>query len=58
VDEDIEHPMARMERINEQTLVDNGQVSTSALDVEIEGMNKTLKEYYEDIRPPDLAKLA
>lgn len=39
-------------------LVDNGQVSTSSLDVEIEGMNMTLREYYEDIRPPDIEDLS
>jgi hypothetical protein len=58
VDEDTEDPVDRMERTNEQLLVDQGQVSTTSLDVEIEGMNMTLKEYYEDIRPPDLEELA
>lgn len=58
MDEDTEDPVDRMERTNEQLLVDQGQVSTTSLDVEIEGMNMTLKEYYEDIRPPDLEELA
>jgi hypothetical protein len=46
------------ERVDEQILVDNGRVSTSSLDVGIEGTNITLREYYEGIRPPDLADLA
>jgi hypothetical protein len=58
VDEDTHDPAIRRQRTNEQVLVDHGQVSTSALDVEIEGTNITLKQYYEDIRPPDLADLA
>jgi len=58
VDEDSQDPVISMERTNEQLLVDQGQVSTTSLDVEIEGMNMTLKEYYENIRPPDLTELA
>jgi hypothetical protein len=58
VDEDLEEPALRIERVNEQTLVDDRQVSTSALDVQIEGTNMTLKDYYEEIRPPDLPELA
>jgi hypothetical protein len=34
-----------------------GVVSKTALDVEIEGMNMTLKEYYESIRPADITEL-
>jgi len=55
VDEDTYDPEIRSQRTNQQTLVDFRQVSTTALDVEIEGWNITLKEYYEGIRPPDLA---
>lgn len=58
MDEDTRDPVIRRERTNEQILVDHGQVSTNSLDVQIEGTNMTLKEYYEDIRPPDLADLA
>jgi hypothetical protein len=58
VDEETQDPVIRMARTNEQLLVDQGQVSTTSLDVEIGGMNMTLKEYYENIRPPDLAELA
>lgn len=58
MDEETQDPEIRMERTNEQLLVDQCQISTTSLDVEIEGMNMTLKEYYEGIRPPDLADLA
>ena len=58
MDEETQDPAIRMERTNKQLLVDQGQVSTTSLDVQIEGMNMTLKEYYENIRPPDLAELA
>jgi hypothetical protein len=58
VDEETQDPVIRMERTNKQLLVDQGQVSTTSLDVQIEGTNMTLKEYYENIRPPDLAELA
>ena len=56
MDEDIKtDPLGRIERLEEQILVDKRVVSYSSLDVQIEGMNMTLKEYYEDLRPPDLA---
>jgi hypothetical protein len=59
VDEDIKtDPLGRIERLEEQILVDKGIVSTVSLDVQIEGTNMTLKEYYEDLRPPDLPDLA
>lgn len=49
--------MERLARVDEQDLVDDGIVSTTSLDVEIEGMNITLKEYFEAQRPPDLPDL-
>ena len=52
MDEDTED---RLKRKDEQILVDNRVVSTSSLDIQIEGTNMTLKDYYEGIRPPDLA---
>jgi hypothetical protein len=59
VDENIKtDPLGRIERLEEQILVDKGIVSTVSLDVQIEGTNMTLMEYYEDLRPPDLPDLA
>ena len=49
--------MARLARVEQQVLVDEGKVSTTSLDVEIEGMNMTLAEYFEAQRPPDLPDL-
>jgi hypothetical protein len=45
-------------RIDEQVLVDNYVASYSSLEVGIEGMNITLMEYYESIRPPDIDDIA
>jgi hypothetical protein len=53
VDEDTQDRQLRMQRVDEQILVDNGRVSTSSLMVMIAGTNMTLLDYYEDIRPPE-----
>jgi hypothetical protein len=53
VDDDTQDPMKQLTRLDEQILVDGGTVSKSSLDVEIEGLNITLAEYYENIRPLD-----
>ena len=58
MDEESHDPEVRLRRLHHQTLVDQGLVSKSALDVEIEGMNITLNEYYERIRPPDITEVA
>ena len=52
---DEEDAIERALRVDEQILVDNRQISISALDVEIVGTNITLKEYYDAMRPVDLA---
>lgn len=53
MDVDTQDPTKRLSRLDEQILVDGRTVSKSSLDVEIEGLNITLAEYYENIRPPD-----
>lgn len=53
MNEDSQDPATRWTALDLQTLVDNGKVSRSSLDVPIEGMNITLNDYYEGIRPPD-----
>lgn len=58
MDEESHDPEVRLRRLHHQMLVDQGVVSKSALDVEIEGMNITLNEYYERIRPPDIVEAA
>ena len=53
MDEQSRDPNVRSVKVDWQTLVYEGKVSTGSLDVPIEGTNITLKEYYESIRPPD-----
>jgi hypothetical protein len=57
VDEESHDPEVRSRRLHHQILVWQGVVSKTALDVEIEGMNMTLNEYYESIRPADITEL-
>jgi len=53
VDEDTQDQQLRMERVDEQILVDDGRVSLDSLMAIIEGTNTTLLDYYESIRPPE-----
>jgi argininosuccinate lyase len=56
VDEESHDPDVRLLRVHHQMLVYQGVLSKSSLDMQIEGLNMTLNEYYESKRPPDITE--
>lgn len=58
MDEETWDSEIRNTKVDWQTLVENGIVSTLSLDVPIEGTNTTLRDYYESIKPPDITDIA